>query len=214
MGDVSRGGAVRVVVAIGTVAAAVGVAACGNATTTATTSPSSAGVTPLGTIVTTPSTSPTVTPTSNVVAAGIALTLTDLPPGAPALNQISDGLMNNQSNTDQRGFANVANTYRIEDDVLIDVSTQSATTDYAQLRDATRAQVTNLSLSSTLTGLGSQANEYVGTTASGYSDVGITFQQGDVIAVLLLENSTGAVDPAFALACARAQDAKIIARGV
>jgi hypothetical protein len=214
MGDVSRCDAVRAVVAIGACAATVGVAACGNSTTTITPSPSGVATTPSGGGATTHSSSIGATPTSNVVAAAIALTLTDLPPGSPGLNQISDGLMNNQPNTDQRGFANAANTYRIEDDVLIDTSTQSATADYPQLRDATRAQVNSLSLSSTLTGLGSQADEYVGTTATGYSDVGITFQQGDVIAVLLLENAAGNVDPAFAIACARAQDAKIVAAGV
>jgi hypothetical protein len=212
MGDVSRYGAVRAVVAIGACAATVGVAACGDTTTTLTPSPTGVASTPSGSAATTPTSSP-ATPTSNVVAAAIALTLADLPAGSPALTQISDGLMDNQPDTDQRGFANVANTYRIEDDLLIDTSTQSAAADYSQLRDATKAQVTNLSLASTLTGLGSQADEYVGTTSAGYSDVGITFQQGDVIAVLLLENAAGNVDPAYAIACARAQDSKIVAAG-
>ena len=33
--------------------------------------------------------------------------------------------MNNTVNTDQRGFANVGNTFRIEDDVVLDPSTVS-----------------------------------------------------------------------------------------
>jgi hypothetical protein len=204
---------VRAVTAIGACAATVGIAACGGATSTVTRSPTAAA-TPSSSVAASPSSSLATTSTSNVAAAAVALTLTDLPPGGPALNQISDGLMNNQPNTDQRGFANVANTYRIEDDVLIDTSTQSAAADYPQLRDATKAQVTNVTLSSTPTGLGSQADEYVGTTSAGYSAVGITFQEGDVIAVLLLENAAGTVDPGLAIACARAQDQKIVASGI
>ncbi len=213
MGDTRLRGVVRAVTAIGACAATVGVAACGGATSAVTHSPTSAA-TPSSSVAASPSSSLATTPTSSVAAAAVALTLTDLPPGSPALTQISDGLMNSQPNTDQRGFANVANTYRIEDDVLIDSSTQAATADYAQLRDATKAQVTNVTLSSTLTGLGSQADEYVGTTSAGYSAVGITFQEGDVIAVLLLENAAGTVDPGFAIACARAQDQKIVAAGI
>ena len=47
----------------------------------------------------------------------------DLPAGGPPLEQISDGEMNKTGNTDQRGFANTGNTYRIEDDVVLDTST-------------------------------------------------------------------------------------------
>jgi hypothetical protein len=207
-------GIARSVIAIGACAAAVGVAACGSSTTSVTHSPSAAATTPSSSVATTPSSSSATTPASSVAAAAVALTLAELPPGSPVLNQISDGLMNNQPNTDQRGFANVANTYRIEDDVLVDTSTQSAAADYPQLRDATKAQVTNVSISSTLTGFGSQADEYVGTTSAGYSEIGITFQEGDVIGVLLLEDSAGTVDPALALAVARAQDQKIVAAGI
>jgi hypothetical protein len=98
--------------------------------------------------------------------------------------------------------------------VLVDTSTQSATADYPQLRDATKSQVTKLSSSLTPVGLGSQASEYIGTTSAGYSDIGITFQEGNVIAVLLLENATGTVDQSYAEAVARAQDQKILAAGI
>jgi hypothetical protein len=160
-----------------------------------------------------PSSSATATASAGTVAASIALVVTDIPAGGPPLTQISNGEMNNQPNTVQRGFANVTNTFRIEDDVLVDTSIQAATADYAQLRDATKAQVTTLAVSTTPTGLGSQANEYIGTTASGYSEIGITFQEGAVIAVLLLENSAGTLDRSFAEAVARVQDQKIIALG-
>ncbi len=183
---------------------AVAATACGSA---ATRSPATSADTP------SPS-SPvaTVSPSSGTAAAvAMALTVADLPSGGPALAQISDGEMNSIANTDQRGFASTDNTYRVEDDVVIDASTQSAMTDYSQLRDATKGQVVTLTSSTTLSGLGSQADEYVGETSNGYSEVGITFQEGAVIAVLLIVNSTGTVDTTFAEAVAHAQDQKIAA---
>ena len=48
--------------------------------------------------------------------------------------------MNSTANTDQRGFANATNTYRVEDDVVLDASTQAATADYPQLREAAKTQ--------------------------------------------------------------------------
>jgi hypothetical protein len=198
----------RAVVAIGASALTVGIAACGSSTTTATPTPSPSGV------VAAPASSATATPSASAAASALALTLAEVPTNGLTLTQISDGKMNNQANTDQRGFANAANTYRVEDDVLIDTSTQSATADYPQLRDATKSQVTKLSSSLTPVGLGSQANEYIGMTSAGYNDIGITFQEGSVIAVLLLENATGTVDQSYAEAVARAQDQKILAAGI
>jgi hypothetical protein len=198
----------RVVVAIGACAITAGIAACGSSATSTTPTPSPSG------IVVGPSSSATATPSVSPAAIALALAVADLPAGGPTLSQISDGKMNNQPNTDQRGFANAANTYRIEDDVLVDTSVQSAAADYPQLRDATKTQVTTLSSSSTLVGLGSQANEYIGTTSAGYSDIGITFQEGYVIAVLLLENSAGTVDRSLAESVARAQYQKILAAGI
>jgi hypothetical protein len=198
----------RFAVAIGTSAIAAAIGACGSstATTTPTPSPSDTSVPPLS--------SSTGSPSADAAASALALTIADLPMGGPTLTQISDGKMNNQPNTDQRGFANAGNTYRIEDDVLVDTSIQAATADYPQLRDATKSQVTTLTSSSTLAGLGAQANEFIGTTSAGYSDIGITFQEGGVIAVLLLENSAGTVDRSFAEAVARAQYQKILAAGI
>ncbi len=185
---------------------AVAAGACGSASTSSP-SPSAAA---------TASSNPTATssPSSGTAAAvAMALTVADLPSGGPTLAQISDGEMNSIANTDQRGFANTDNTYRIEDDVVIDASTQAAMTDYTQLRDAAKSQVVTLTSSSTPTGLGSQADEYVGKTSNGYSEVGITFQEGAVIAVLLIVDSSGTVDTSFAEAVAGAQDRKIAAAG-
>jgi hypothetical protein len=119
--------------------------------------------------------------------------------------------MHNTVNTDQRGFANAANTYRIEDDVILDASTQTATADYPQLRDAAKTQFSSITSTSTPSTLGCQADEFVGKTVNGYSQVGLAFQDGDVIVVVLLVNSAAPVDPAFAEAVATAQDQKIVA---
>lgn len=201
MRDVRRGRAA--LVTIGCICAAA-LGACGGS---ATSSPTAAGT---GSASSTPATSSSTTPASGAAGA-LALTVAELPSGGPTLAQISDGEMNSVANTDQRGFANADNTYRIEDDVVIDASAQAAETDYPQLRDATKSQVVTLDSSSTPSGLGAQADEYVGKTSDGYSEVGITFQDGAVIAVLLLVDSSDTVDTNFAEAVARAQEAKIAA---
>ena len=141
----------------------------------------------------------------------LALTVADLPSGGPSLVQISDGRMNNTANTDQRGFANTGNTYRIEDDVVLDASTQTATADYPQLRDAAKTQFATVTTTTPPASLGCQADEFVGTNSTGYSQVGIAFQDGDVIAVVLLVDAAKPVDSIFAGAVALAQDQRIVA---
>jgi hypothetical protein len=193
----------RAATAIGACAATAGLAACGGSSSIATPS-SSAAVVPSSSTTASPSaTSATATP------AAIALTVADLPSGGPTLTQISDGEMNNTANTDQRGFANTGNTYRIEDDVLLDTSPQAAAADYPQLRDAAKGQLAKISSTSSPSGFGAQADEYIGKTSAGYSEVGITFQDGSVIAIVLIVDSSGTVDPAYAEAVAHIQDQKI-----
>lgn len=192
----------RAATAIG-VCATAGLVACGSSSTTASPS-SSASAAPSSSVAT------SATPgTQSLTPSALALTVADLPSGGPSLTQISDGEMNNTANTDQRGFANTGNTYRIEDDVLLDTSSQAAAADYPQLRDAAKSQLATLSSSSSPSGLGAQADEYIGKTAAGYSEVGITFQDGSVIAIVLIVDSTGAVDTSYAEAVALAQDQKI-----
>jgi hypothetical protein len=193
----------RAASALGACAAAAALAGCGSPSGSA--SPSSSPL--VGPSVSAAPSASANTPSA--AASAITLTVTDLPSGGPTLAQISDGEMNNTANTDQRGFANTGNTYRIEDDVLLDTSDQAAAADYAQLRDATKSQLTTVSSSSSPSGLGSQADEYVGKTSAGYSEVGITFQHGSVIAIVLIVDSSGAVTPAYAEAVAQAQDQKI-----
>jgi hypothetical protein len=194
----------RVALAVGASALTVGLGACGS---------SSAADSPTASPLSLPSSSasPSVSavPTPSAAASALALTVQDLPSGGPLLEQISDGEMNSTANTDQRGFANPGNTYRIEDDVLLDTSSQAASADYAQLRDAVKSQVTSMSSSTSPGGLGSQADEYIGTTSAGYSEIGVVFQDGSVIAVVLIVDSSGTVAQTFAEAVARAQDQKI-----
>jgi hypothetical protein len=204
----------RVALAVGACAATVGLGACGSSSAPA--SPSATPtLTPSSSAFGTPSSSadPTTGPTPTATVSALALTVQELPSGGPLLTQISDGEMNATANTDQRGFANPGNTYRIEEDVLLDTSSQAASADYAQLRDAAKSQVT-VSSSSSPSGIGSQADEYIGTTAAGYSEVGIVFQEGSVISVVLIVDSSGTVDPMFAEAVAQAADQKIAAAGV
>jgi hypothetical protein len=193
----------RAATAIGVCATTAGIAACGSSASIASPSSSVSAAPSSGA---TGSSSPG---TQTLIPAALALTVADLPSGGPTVTQISDGEMNNTTNTDQRGFANTGNTYRIEDDVLLDTSSQAAAADYPQLRDAAKSQVATVSSSSSPSGLGAQADEYIGKTSAGYSEVGITFQDGSVIAIVLIVDSSGTVDPTYAEAVARAQDQKI-----
>jgi hypothetical protein len=156
-----------------------------------------------------PQVSSTISPVTQ-----LTLTVSDLPSGGPSLEQISDGAMHSAANTDQRGFANVANTYRVEVDVVLDASTQTASADYPQFRQAAETQFASMTSSAPLPTLGCQADEFVGKTLEGYSQVGVAFQDGDVIAVVLVVNSSAPVEPAFAAAIAVAQDQKIVAAAV
>ncbi len=200
----------RTTLAIGACAAAVAAAGCaGTASETPATSDPKSG---LQTASATPSVcaNPQVNSATSPVTR-LALTVSDLPSSGPRLEQISDGEMNRTANTDQRGFANTGNTYRVEDDVVIEASTQAAAADYAQLRDAAKAQFATITSTSSPATLGCQADEFVGKAHNGYSQVGIAFQDGDVIAVILVVNSATPVAPAFVAAVAVAQDQKIVA---
>jgi hypothetical protein len=193
----------RAATAIGACTAAAGLAACGSSSSIASASSSPSAVPSSGATASPSATSPTLTPNA------LALTVVDLPSGGPTLMQISDGEMNNTADTDQRGFANTGNTYRIEDDVLLDTSRQAAAADYPQLRDAAKGQFATLTSSSSPSGLGAQADEYIGKTSTGYSEIGIAFQDESVIAIVLLVDSNGSVAPTYAEAVAQAQDQKI-----
>lgn len=200
----------RTTLAIGACAVMGATASCGSdATVATTTSDPSAGL-PSASASPSVCANPQVTSATSPVTQ-LALTVSDLPPGGPPLEQISDGEMNKTANTDQRGFANTGNTYRVEDDVVLDTSTQAASADYPLLREAVKAQFAKLTSASSPATLGCQADEFVGKASTGYSQVGIAFQDGDVIALVLVVNSAAPVDAAFATAVALAQDQKIVA---
>ena len=87
-------------------------------------------------------------------------------------HQISDGEMNNTPNTDQRGFANAGNTYRIEDDVVLDASTQTATADYPQLRDAAKKQFASVTSRRRRPASAARRTSSSARHPTGYSQVG------------------------------------------
>ena len=198
----------RATLMIGACAITVAVAGCGSGAAVVTTA-SSPTPSPPSTSASTPVCANPQVNSATAPVTQLALTVSDLPSSGPLLGQISDGEMNHTVNTDQRGFANVANTYRIEDDVVLDASTQAATADYPQLRDAAKTQFASITSTSSPATLGCQADAFTGKNATGYSQVGIAFQEGDVIAVVLVVNSAAPVDAAFAMAVAHAQDQKV-----
>jgi hypothetical protein len=195
---------------IGACVAAAATAGCGGLASSVTTPPNSSARLPSASASAAPCANPQVNPAIFPVTQ-LTLSVSELPAGGPPVEQISDGKMNNITNTDQRGFANTGNTYRIEVDVVLDASTQTASADYAQLRDAARTQFSTITSTSSPAALGCEADEFIGKTSTGYSQVGVAFQDGDVIAVVLVVNSAAPVDPAFAAAVALAQDQKVVA---
>jgi hypothetical protein len=200
----------RTTMVIGACTIAAATAGCGSVAGGATTSSNSISVPPAASASPGSCTNPQLSSATSPVTQ-VALTVGDLPPGGPAVEQISDGKMNRIANTDQRGFANAGNTYRIEDDVVLDTSVPTAAADYPQLRDAAKTQFATITTTSSPLTLGCQADVFIGTAATGYSQVGVAFQDGDVIAVVLVVNAAAPVDPAFAQAVALAQDQKIVA---
>jgi hypothetical protein len=198
----------RATLAIGACVVVTVTAGCGGASSPASSDPALASPSPSTSAPATACANPQLSAASSPVTQ-LALTVSDLPPGGPPLEQISDGEMNNTANSDQRGFANVSNTYRIEDDVVLDPSAVAATADYPQLRDATKTQFATVTSATSPAALGCAADEFIGKNRTSYSQVGIAFQEGDVIAVVLVVNSAAPVDPAFAEAVAQAQDQKI-----
>jgi hypothetical protein len=182
----------------------------GSASANESPSPGSASPTPSPSASSDQSPSPS---SSGGLAPSLALAESDLPTGGPSLSQISDGLLNNTANTDQRVFANSDNTFRLEDDILIDTSAAAATNDYSTFRDAAKGNVSAISSQSSPSGLGSQADEFIGTDSSGRSIIAISLQEGSVIVALLEVASSGTVDQSFAESVAQAQDQKIMAAG-
>ena len=73
-----------------------------------------------------------------------------------------------------------------------------------------RGTLTSVTSTSAPAHLGCQADEFIGKTSTGYSQVGVAFQEGDVIAVVLVVDSAATVNPGFAEAVALAQDQKIV----
>lgn len=146
-------------------------------------------------------------------AAAMALTVADIPPSSTPFTQISDALLNSVSDTDQRLFATSDDSFRIEDDVFIAVSSTAATADFATWLDGAKKNVTTITEQPALSGLGSQAAELVGTATGGNSVVTISWQEGPVLLAVLLERSGASVDPRFAESIARNQDGRVKARG-
>jgi hypothetical protein len=152
-------------------------------------------------------------PSATPNAAGLVLTATEFPCNGPSLTQVSDGALNGAAGSDQRVFANSDNTFRVEDDVFVDISTSVAQTDYAAFRDAAKKQVATVSASSSPAGLGTSADEFLGTAADGHSIIAITWVDGRVIVAMLFEASGQTVDPTFVQQSAQAQNDIILNAG-
>jgi len=157
--------------------------------------------------------SSTPAPSASPSAASLELTVADLPCAGPRLTQVSDGLLNNTPNTAQRVFANSGNTYRVEDDIIVDTSASQAHTDYQQFADAAKKNYASVSATSSPSGLGSDSTELAGTAPNGYSLLSIAWDEGSVLVALLFESSTGPVDQTFAEDTAHAQANLILNNG-
>lgn len=161
-----------------------------------------------------PSASSSATPSASAANRALALALapTDLPSPATSYAQSSDGLLGQTPNTDARVFTSPDGSVKVEVDVAVDSSAASAAGDYPVFSTAAAKQVPNQQ-STTSPTIGSKADEYVGTDASGNSTVSISFLSGSVIVVVTEKAHGATVDPALAESIATAQVAKISSAG-
>jgi hypothetical protein len=166
-----------------------------------------------GIATTTASSQSSVSPAPSSAATSLALTPDRFPSGGPTLTVVSDGLLNNVPDTVQRVFANADNTYRVEDDIIIDSSATQAQSDYATWRDAAKKNVATVSSDQKPSGLGSSADEFVGTASNGHSIVAIAWANGSVLTAVLFESATTAVDQTYAEQTAAVQNDTITNNG-
>jgi hypothetical protein len=143
----------------------------------------------------------------------VALSAGDLPAPASSYTRTADSLLANTGNTDARVFTSPDGNVKVEVDVAVDTNAGAAAGDYTAFDAAAAKQVPQQTGTSTPS-IGSKANEYVGTDASGSSAVSVAFVQGSVI-VVVTEKATGVtVDPAATEAIATAQAARISSAGL
>jgi hypothetical protein len=130
-------------------------------------------------------------PNANAAAA-VALTRQELPPGLGSLFQEPDQLLAGAANTNARVFFNTDRTATMEVDLAVDTTAAAATSDYPAYRSAASRQVPHQTATS-MPIIGSQSDEFVGTTNNGRNVVSISFLLSRVICVITYA-STSAID--------------------
>lgn len=125
-------------------------------------------------------------------ARAVALTREELPPGLGPLFQEPDQLLAGAPNTNARVFFNGDRTATMEVDLAVDSSAANATSDYPAYRSAASRQVPHQTATS-MPVIGSQSDEFVGTTNNGRNVVSISFMLNRVICVITYA-ATNAID--------------------
>ena len=153
-----------------------------------------------------PTASAKAAPISNLAAA-VALTRQELPTELGPLIQEPDALLGGVANTNARVFVDAGRTVTMELDVAVDTSAAAAMSDYSAYRSAASAQVPHQAATSTPV-IGSQADEFVGTTNNGRNVVTISFLVSRVICVIIYA-STSAIDRTTIEAAGLSQAVKV-----
>ena len=131
------------------------------------------------------------------------------PRPSDALSQVSDGLLSGQDNTDNRVFRDSANQLHIEDALVVKASQSDADFESASARDDGVKRLLTTVASHTMPSIGGHADEFVGIDAQGDSTVGISFQEGNVLGLIIVSALAATVPTAYVEAFAMAQDEKI-----
>ncbi|HSP65336.1 MAG TPA: hypothetical protein VLO10_04015 [Candidatus Deferrimicrobium sp.] len=104
------------------------------------------------------------------------------------LTQEPDALLAGVPNTNARVFINRDRTTTIELDIAVDATTTAAAADYPAYRSAASRQVPHQTSSSSPS-IGTQTDEFVGSTNNGRNVVAISFVLARVICVLTYASS-------------------------
>ena len=137
----------------------------------------------------------------------MALTRQELPRGLGSLIQEPDALLAGAPNTNARVFVNADRTVTMELDLAVDASDAAAMSDYSAYRSAASTQVPHQTATS-MPIIGSQADEFVGTTNNSRNVVAISFVVSRVICVIIYASTT-AIDRTTIEAAGLGQAVKI-----
>lgn len=142
--------------------------------------------------------------------ASLVLTTAELPSSSgETWTQVADGELNGQASTHQRGWQNADNSQRIEIDVDVLPDVSSAASAWPSWCQTIQSKITITRSPQCPSNMSTACITNTGTTSDNKSESVFTWQDGSVLAALLLIKANGPVDESFSGDIAAVQDKKI-----